>query len=76
MTQRVKMAPQMAAFVASSAVVFIRDAPIAIFDYDIQFFWECDLLISIFVDSDFLSKNYNWQHMQISTKTFLHKVYY
>ncbi len=27
-------------------------------------FWKCDLPIPIFADSDFLSKNYNWKHIQ------------
>ncbi len=38
-----------------------RDAPIAIFlaDSNFRFFWKCDLPIQIFVNSDFLSKNYN-----------------
>ncbi len=39
-----------------------RDAQIAIFLADSRFFWKCDL--PIFADSDFLSKNYNWQHIK------------
>ncbi len=39
--------------------ITIRDAPIAIFLADSDFFWKCDLPIPIFADSDFLSKNYD-----------------
>ncbi len=40
-----------------------RDAPIEILlaDSDFQFFCKCDLPIPNFADSNFLSKNYNWQ---------------
>ncbi len=43
-----------------------RDSPNAIFlaDSDFRFFWQRYLPIPIFADSDFLSKNYNWQHIQ------------
>ncbi len=49
------------------------------FSWPIQisdFLWRCGLPIPIFADSDFLSKNYNWQHiqkisMQISMKKYL-----
>ncbi len=37
------------------------------FSWPIQisdFFFKCDLPVPIFADSDFLSKNYNWQHIQ------------
>ncbi len=34
------------------------------FSWRIPIFWKCDLPITIFADSDFLSKNYNWQHIQ------------
>ncbi len=39
-----------------------RDAPIAIFLADSDFFWEVWP-----ADNDFLSKNYNWQHIQTET---------
>ncbi len=44
-----------------------RDAPIAIILADFFFFFfffGSDLPIPIFADSDFVSKNYNWQHIQ------------
>ncbi len=49
-----------------------RDAPIAIFlaDSDFWFFCKCDLPIPIFLDLDFLSKNYNWQYIQTKIYTF------
>ncbi len=34
------------------------------------FFCKCDLPIPFFADSDFLSKNYNWQHIQTKIYTF------
>ncbi len=43
-------------------IVIFRDALIAIFLADSDFFCKCGLSIPIFDDSDFLSKNYNWQH--------------
>ncbi len=56
-----------------------RDAPIAIFLGRFRFliFWKCDLPIPIFTDSDFISKNYHWQHiqtksLQISMQKYLH----
>ncbi len=49
-----------------------RDAQIAIFlaDSDFQFFGKCDLPKPIFAKYDFISKNYNWQHIQ--TKIYAH----
>ncbi len=32
--------------------------------FQFPIFWKCDLPIQIFVNSDFLSKNYNWTHIQ------------
>lgn len=51
--------------------IFCKDAPVAIslvesnFWIFYLFFCKCDQLIKIFTDSDFLSKNYKWQHMSI-----------
>ncbi len=43
--------------------IFVRDASIAIFLADIRFVevWPAE---TDFADSRFLSKNYNWQHIQ------------
>ncbi len=41
-----------------------RDVPIAIFLAVSDFLGKSDLPMPLFDDSDFLSMNYNWQHIQ------------
>ncbi len=54
--------------------VKIRDALIAIFlaFSNFMIFWKSDLPILIFDDSDFLSKNYNWPHIQTKSYANFH----
>ncbi len=38
--------------------------------------WTCDLPIPFFAESDFLSKNYNWQHIQTKIYANFNKKYF
>ncbi len=44
------------------------------FSWPIPIFWKCDLPIQIFTDSDFLSMNYHWQHIQTKYNNSQNKV--